>query len=660
MTVVEENSGLEGAADADKELLRKIFDYSNDAIFVFDAERDQILDANPAAYRMLGYTRDELLSLPVSAIHPKEMPLLLAFAGSVIEQGHGWTSELSCHTKDGCELASEISASVTRVGDRHCIIAFVRDISDRKRAEEALKQYSENLERLVDQRTTDLQRSEARQRFLLDINNALITNLDRGALFKALFDILRRRFYFDAAAICLDDPEQGIFRLFALETPSLTTYSFEKGREFNRLDSHVGWVIENRKWLLRRNLEQERQFPLEDALLAQGIRSYVVVPLVARNRVLGTLNIESKTHNTYSQDEALFLEELASQISLAIENMLAYQEIAQLKSRLEVENLYLQEEIRTERNFEEIVGQSQAIKAVMKAVETVAPTDATVLLLGETGTGKELVARAIHKLSRRSDRALVKVNCATLPSGLIESELFGHEKGAFTGALSRKLGRFELADGGTIFLDEIGDLPLDLQAKLLRVLQEGEFERLGSAHTTKVNVRVIAATNRDLQSLTDQGKFRPDLYYRLSVFPVHVPPLRERKGDIPLLVKYLIVKHSKKLGKRVESVSQRIMDELLDYAWPGNVRELENVIERSVITSPGPQLELRDWLPRPGSPQPRERPLALEEVERRHILDVLDQTAWRVSGEQGAAKLLAMNPTTLEARMKKLGIKRKK
>jgi formate hydrogenlyase transcriptional activator len=659
MRELEKRRPLRAVGEEDRELLRKIFNHSNDAIFVFDAERDQILDANPAACRMLGYSHDELLSLPLSAIHPKEMPQLLAFAGSVIEQGQGWTDELCCRTRDGNELASEISASVTRVGDRPCIIAFVRDISDRKRAEEALKAYSEKLETLVEERTADLIQLQERQRFLLDVTNALIENLNRDALFNALVETLSRRFHFNAAAICIDVPERGVFRLFALDTASLPGYSFERESEFDRQNSHVGWVIDNKRPLLRRNLERERQYPLEDALLTQGVRSYVIVPLLVKGRALGTLNIASKSYETYSEADATFLQEVGMQISLAIENMRAYEEIARLKSRLEVENLYLQEEIRTERNFEEIVGQSPTIKSVMKAVETVAPTDATVLILGETGTGKELVARAIHKLSHRSDRALVKVNCAALPSGLIESELFGHEKGAFTGALARKLGRFELADGGTIFLDEVGDLPLDLQAKLLRVLQEGEFERVGSAHTIKVNARVIAATNRELQNSIEQGKFRSDLYYRLSVFPIQVPALRERKGDLPLLVKYLVVKHSKKLGKRVESVSRRVMDELLDYAWPGNVRELENVIERSVITSPGPQLELRDWLPRPSSRPPIAQRLTLEEVERRHILNVLEQVGWRVSGKSGAAALLALKPTTLEARMKKLGIKRK-
>jgi transcriptional regulator with GAF, ATPase, and Fis domain len=298
------------------------------------------------------------------------------------------------------------------------------------------------------------------------------------------------------------------------------------------------------------------------------------------------------------------------------------------------------------------------MKKVLQAVETIAPTYAGVLILGETGTGKELIARAIHNLSSRKAKPLVKVNCAALPAGLIESELFGHEKGAFTGALSRRIGRFELAHGGTIFLDEIGELLLDLQVKLLRVLQDGEVERVGGANTIKVAVRVIAATNRDLQKAMQEGRFRQDLFYRLHVFPIQLPPLRERREDIPLLVKYFAMKYGKTLGKRIETIPQKTMDALQAYPWPGNVRELEHAIERAVILSQGPRLELGDWLSQPGVTTRDSRVLTLTEVDRDHIIAVLELTGWHVSGERGAAKLLGMRPTTLEARMKKLGIQR--
>ncbi len=337
------------------------------------------------------------------------------------------------------------------------------------------------------------------------------------------------------------------------------------------------------------------------------------------------------------------------------EQVLAEQENA----RLQAQNVYLQEEIKLTHNFEELIGSSSSLKKVLKNVERVAPTDSTVLITGETGTGKELIARAIHNLSPRQNKPLVKVNCAAIPAGLIESELFGHEKGAFTGALTKKMGRFEVADKGTIFLDEIGELPLDLQSKLLRVLQEGEFERVGGTQTFKVNVRVIAATNRNLEQLSKSGQYRPDLYYRLNVFPIHLPALRERDGDIPLLAQYFVRKFAANLGKKIDRIPDRMVAALQRYQWPGNIRELEHVIERAVILSEGPELEPIDWLSQSDNKTGvAKTTMTLEEMERQHILDVLEQTNWRVSGDKGAAAILGLKPTTLEARMKKLGIAR--
>ena len=332
----------------------------------------------------------------------------------------------------------------------------------------------------------------------------------------------------------------------------------------------------------------------------------------------------------------------------------------QEKARLEAQNVYLQEEIKGTHNFEELIGSSSTLKKVLKNVERVASIDSTVLITGETGTGKELIARAIHNLSPRKNKPLVKVNCAAIPSGLIESELFGHEKGAFTGALTKKMGRFELADKGTIFLDEIGELPLDLQSKLLRVLQEGEFERVGGTQTFKINVRVIAATNRDLEQQSKTGHYRPDLYYRLNVFPIHLPALREREGDIPLLVQYFVRKFATNFGKKIDRIPERMMTALQRYQWPGNIRELEHIIERAVILSEGSELEPIEWLSPSNGNAAVGKTLTLEEMERQHIVDVLEHTNWRVSGEKGAAKILGLNPTTLEARMKKLDITRVK
>jgi formate hydrogenlyase transcriptional activator len=339
--------------------------------------------------------------------------------------------------------------------------------------------------------------------------------------------------------------------------------------------------------------------------------------------------------------------------------LLAYEEIAALKARLEEENVYLREEVRTEAAFGDVVGESPAIVGALANVRKVAKTDSTVLVTGETGTGKELIVRAIHALSRRKDKLLVKVNCAALPAGVIESELFGHEKGAFTGALTRKIGRFELANGGTLFLDEVGDLPLELQAKLLRVLQEGEFERVGGTQTLKVDVRLIAATNRDLEQAVSEGRFRADLYYRLNVFPIVIPPLRKRLEDVPRLARHFAMLYASKMGKHVGPLSAEVLHRLAAYAWPGNVRELQNVIERAVILSAKGRFELGELVAAPAGESPKQAPRSLEAVERQHIVAVLEETGWRVSGERGAAKILGLKRTTLEARMKKLGILRR-
>lgn len=344
-------------------------------------------------------------------------------------------------------------------------------------------------------------------------------------------------------------------------------------------------------------------------------------------------------------------------VTAAIRDITERKLIEKLKNHLEEENIYLKEEIKTEYDFEEIIGESRALKKVLRQIERVAKTDSNVLILGETGTGKELIACAIHNLSMRKDCPLIKVNCPAIPPGLIESELFGHEKGAFTGALSRKIGKFELADGGTVFLDEIGDLPPEAQAKLLRVLQEREFERVGDTKTYKVDIRVIAATNRDLEKVIENGDFREDLYYRLNVFPIKIPPLRERKEDIPLMVKYFCDKFGKKIGKKIESVDQKAMDVLLAYDWPGNVRELGNIIERAVIITSGYKLQLGDWVPVKTKASSSKTLLTLEENERKHIIEALKLTGGRVSGERGAAKFLGINSSTLESRMRKLGIK---
>ena len=521
----------------------------------------------------------------------------------------------------------------------------------------ALRETEERIERKRAQEA--LRQSEERHRVLLEINNAIIANLDRTSLFDAIAQALNKVLPFHRASLSLHDPATDLIRVYALAgSVPPKGFAATTGATFPRQRSHLAEVLDKKQYRVRRDLEKEVRVGLEDHLLEEGIRSYIAVPLIAKGESFGTLNVGSREPEAYSDGDAEFLAKVAHQVALAIQNMWAYEEIGELKARVEQENIYLQEEIKIEHNFEEIVGQSAAIKKVLKAVETVAPTDATVLICSETGTGKELVARAVHHLSPRKGKPLVKINCATLPTNLIESELFGHERGAFTGALSRKIGRFELADGGTIFLDEIGDLPLDMQTKLLRVLQDGEFERVGGSQTIKVDVRVIAATNRDLEKAMQDERFRSDLYYRLNVFPISLPALRDRKEDIELLVKHFVRKCCKRIGRGIETIPQQTLAAMVSYSWPGNIRELENVIERAVILSQGPNLELGDWSPQAVGPSGPTPVATLDEAQRAHIVEVLQLTGGKVSGERGAAQILGIKPTTLESRMKKLGIER--
>jgi formate hydrogenlyase transcriptional activator len=534
----------------------------------------------------------------------------------------------------------------------------LHDIEDQKQAEAALR------------------KSEERNRTLLQINNAIITNLTQQALLHSISEALHRVISCDRCAITIYQPERDTFRFLAVEGDLLSDY-FRTGLEDSRSETCASWVFDHQQPLVRRDLEKEGQYANERRLAAEGIQSICAVPLVFQGKCIGTLGLVSRERDRYSDEDAMFVQEVANQVALAIQNMQSYQEIASLKSRLEKENVYLREELRTEHNFEEIVGNSPALLSALQAVEQVAPTDATVLIYGETGTGKELVARAIHNRSARSGRALVNVNCSAISAGLVESELFGHVKGAFTGALERRIGRFELAHGGTIFLDEIGELSLETQVKLLRVLQEHEFEPVGSSHPLRVDVRVIAATNRNLREAIQAGRFRSDLFYRLNVVSLELPPLRERRSDIPQLVAFCVTRFSKRFGKKIEGVSRESMENLLNYPWPGNIRELQNVIERAVVLSVDPTLRLdRDLMPVAASrkgmetletdaPEHRqddlESPkllLTLDEVDRNHILAALQHAGGVVDGPKGAARILKLHPNTLRHRMDKLGIKR--
>jgi formate hydrogenlyase transcriptional activator len=397
-------------------------------------------------------------------------------------------------------------------------------------------------------------------------------------------------------------------------------------------------------------------------ILAEGLKSACCLPLVSHDRPLGTLVVASLEHDRFPERDGELLRHVANQIAIAVENSLAFRREVERANKLSEEKLYLQDEIRSEHNFEEIIGESAALKRILEQLQTVAPTDSTILILGETGTGKELIARAIHHLSARRDRTMVKVNCAAIPTGLLESELFGHEKGAFTGAIAQRVGRFELAHRGTLFLDEVGDIPLDLQPKLLRVLQEQEFERLGSPRTIKVDVRLVAATNADLAHKVTDNLFRTDLYYRLSVFPITIPPLRERREDIPLLVRYFAQKYARRMNKPIDAIPVKAMTALTEYHWPGNVRELENLIERAVILSRGVELQIPlAELKQRSQARPISTPdgfATLEHAEREHIMRALGETKWVIGGPTGAAVRLGMKRTTLQSRMRKLGITR--
>jgi transcriptional regulator with GAF, ATPase, and Fis domain len=676
---------------------------------------------------------------------------------------------------------------------------------------------------------------DASHRTLLEINNALISNLTREGLFHAIATAIGRVIPFDRIAVFLHDPVRDVLTLSLLESSLPTTY-FSAGLEMRPGESHVGWVFKEQKPLLQRNLETGRVYPADDWAYADGVRSYIIVPLLVRGRSIGTLAVATTVPDRYTESTAGLLQEAAKQVALAVENMQAYEALARaeemlraiaegtaavtgrdffyslvrhlalalrmryafltecvpgatgrvrmlaywkgdgfadnveydvaptpcrlviegktvihhtdlqrlfpedrdlvdigaqsflgipvwdsanqvaghlavlddkplgetsraipvlrafaaragaeierlkaderlrqalaeveaLKNRLHAENVYLQEEIQGEHNFTEMVGSSPALLAALRQVEQVAATDSTVLILGETGTGKELIARGVHSRGVRRDRPLVKVNCSAISAGLVESELFGHVKGAFTGALERRIGRFELADGGTIFLDEVGDLPLETQVKLLRVLQEREFEPVGSNRTLRVNVRVIAATNRDLEEAVAGGRFRADLFYRLNVVPIRVPPLRDRRADIPQLVMFFLARFAKEFGKPVEVVSQATMERLVAYDWPGNVRELQNIIERAAVLSSGRVLELGpDLLPvgrraemLSASGEPASQALTLEEMERRHIRGALERSRWVIEGPGGAARALGLHPNTLRSRMARLDITR--
>jgi len=512
-----------------------------------------------------------------------------------------------------------------------------------------------------------LKKSE-RVGLLLELTNHVVSNLEFRDVLRAVVTSTRRVMGCDGVGITIPDTDNTHLRIYALDYPFKDESRHEES--LVPMDEDISGAVFRTGKLWCGSVQEARQLGMKDTSQAE-VGSVCVLPLVSRGRVLGTFGVVKYQENAFTSDCA-FLSQIANQVAIAVENACAFGEIRELKDQLSKEKLYLEDEIRTEMNFAQIIGNSASLRRVLKHVETVAPTDSTVLIYGETGTGKELIARAIHDLSPRRAKPFVKLNCAAIPTGLLESELFGHEKGAFTGAIAQRIGRFEVAHGGTIFLDEIGEVPLELQTKLLRVLQEREFERLGSSRTLRTDARLIAATNRDLEAMVSEQKFRSDLFFRLNVFPVHAPPLRERQGDIPLLVRHFTQQFSRRMKKAIETIPSVAMDALCRYHWPGNIRELQNVIERAVIVSTGSALsvDVADLkFPKAGrvvekaiSPKsPTNGTLhdVLEQSERQQILKALEQSNWVVAGLNGAAAHLGMKRSTLQQRIRKLGIARR-
>ena len=634
--VTEQQAEQDAARRSDQQLRSLVEGVRDYAIYLLDRE-GYITTWNPGAERIKHYTSDEIIGKHFSRFftqedaergRPAELLRLATERGRIEEEG--WRVR-----KDGSRFWANVILTAIRdtTGELTGFAKVTRDYTDRKRAEEAV---------------------------MLQLSGALLSNMDVRKLLEAISASLREVVPHDAATLGLYEVQSG-----TLMVQFLNVAEGESRRTDVRLPmdgSPAGLAFRSREPVLLDRILEPR-FAAEGVrhLTDLGMRSGCWVPLIHRGEAVGVLAIASRIEGTFSQHDADMLVQLAGQVAMAVSNAVAFRQIAELRDKLSQEKQYLEEEINLENRFEDIVGESGGLRQVLKQIETVAPTNATVLIQGETGTGKELLARAIHRLSPRNDRTFIKLNCAAIPSGLIESELFGHEKGAFTGAIARKMGRLELAHEGTLFLDEIGELPLDLQPKLLRALQEREIERLGGSRSIPVNVRLIAATNRDLAQMVVEKQFRSDLYYRLKVFPIFAPPLRDRAGDIPVLVRHFVSAHSRRMGKAIETIPQETMNALTRWPWPGNIRELENFLERAVILTRGPELyvplaeletntlEEEDQL---------ERNPTLQAAERDHILRVLRETKGQIGGSDGAAARLGLKRTTLNSKLKKLGIER--
>jgi formate hydrogenlyase transcriptional activator len=612
-------------------MVENVKDY---AIYTLDAE-GQVSSWNIGAERIKGHAAPEILGQHFSRFYTAEdieRGKPQAELKKAAEEGwcedEGWRMR-----KDGTRFWAHTVLTALRdaQGQLRGFSKVTRDLTETKRAQEAL---------------------------LLELANALVADFDVHRLLMAISASLRALVDHDIAGIALYDPSRQAFQIHVL--PASEEDNREEGGGWAPLEgSPSGWAFSKREPLVLNRLRDSRFAPARLARWERrGIRSACWLPLLHREHPLGAMMVGSNRQDAFTESKTHLLSQVANQVAVALDNALTFQRMSEMTDRLAKEKRYLEDELKAEYNFEEIIGESRALKRVLEQVVAIAPVDATVLIQGETGTGKELIARAIHNRSPRAAGAFIKVNGAAIPSGLLESEMFGHEKGAFTGALTQRVGRMELAHQGTLFLDEVGDIPLELQPKLLRALQEKEFERLGGGRTISVDARLIAATNRDLTAMVKQGQFRRDLYYRLNVFPIMVPPLRDRDGDIPLLVHYFVQKHAQRLNRKIETIPAETMQALMRWRWPGNVRELENLIERAVILTSGAVLRvpLAELVEDKAASLPSSS--TLEEAERQHILRVLRETRGVIAGSNGAAARLGLKRTTLNFKMRKLGIGR--
>lgn len=639
-----------------EKLLAAYFSSSNVGLCILDKELRYVAVNNALAgmnglpaFHHVGKTVREVLGDIADLLEPNLQSVLVTGEPILNFELNAWLP----HRSEGGRWIEhyvpirDANGEVTRIG------VVVLEITEKEKLKASLDQVSGKLRHQV-----------ARLEMLLEVGNILAANWQVQQVFPRISARIRRVLGQEYAAFFLHDSDSGALVRQAEDFPlgkGLTAPVPTSG------SNSPGWLSLRERTPLIFSKEQLQGFRSEIAtqLLAEGLRSLCCVPLVRPRGALGVLTLGSTRQDAFQTEDLSLLQQVAAQLAIAIENHRAASEIEVLKKRLAAERKYLEGEIQSQGLFVEIVGESPSLKRVLEDVATVAASNATVLVLGETGTGKELIARAIHRMSQRKDLSFIKLNCAAIPTGLLESELFGHEKGAFTGAILQKIGRLELADGGTIFLDEVGEIPLELQPKLLRVLQDHEFERLGSTRTIKVDVRLIAATNRDLLRSIAEREFRSDLFYRLNVFPVHLPPLRERREDIPLLVRYFVRKFAQRLDRHIETVSADAIGALQEWSWPGNVRELENLIERSVIVSEGPALRVPISELRSGGRQQQNSQITptldhtLDTAEREHILRVLRDAGGVLSGLNGAARRLGLKRTTLQSKMQRLGIKRR-